>query len=290
MDRIDARLRELNQELIETRNLTIKSDHAVRALAGEMRELTRMQEDFQKRSLWSSGTAYVLFTLLMLVGMFLFFRAATASSSSDERIVQEQIETFERRIQDLEDEVERRRTSEREAWGFYELLERGSAEEVVERFPSVQARLVDRASIELFRREVDRMRQQLASDAFAEGMRAYSNNRWAEARDAFQRSLNYREFAPYTPELNYHLGDTHFQLNDYAVAVRYYNTAIASGELSRDLEPLATYRLGESLRSMGRDREALEVYRSFPQRFPSHPWRSAADTRAEAIVKRIGNP
>lgn len=288
MDRIDARLRELNQELIETRNLTIKTDHAVRNLAGDMRELTRMQETFQKRTLWSSGTAYVLFTVLAVGGLFLFFRAATSSSSADEQVVQDQFRQFERRIEELEQEVERRRDSEKEAWGFYELLERGSSEEVVERFPSVQSRLVDRASIELFRREVDRIRQQLATDAFAEGMRAYSASRWQDARESFQRSLNYREFAPYTPELNYHLGDALFHLNDHATAVRYYNTAIASGELSRDLEPLATYRLGESLRAMGRDREALEVYKSFQQRFPSHPWKSAAETRASALSQRLG--
>lgn len=288
MDRIDARLRELNQELIETRNLTIKTDHAIRTLTGEMRELSRMQEEFQKRTFWSSGTAYVLFTLLAIGGMFLFFRAATSSLNSDDQVVREQIAHFERRIQELEDEVERRRESEKEAWGFYELLERGSSEEVVERFPAVQARLVERASIELFRREVDRIRQQLASDAFAEGMRSYSNSKWTDAREAFQRSLNYREFAPYTPELNYHLGDALFHLNDHATAVRYYNTAIASGELSRDLEPLATYRLGESLRALGRDREALDVYKSFQQRFPRHPWKSAADTRASALTDRLG--
>lgn len=288
MDRIDARLRELNQELIETRNLTIKTDHSVRNVASEVRELTRVQEEFHKRTLWSSGTAYVLFTLLVVGGMFFFFRVATSSTTADEQLVQEQLRQFEARIEELEQEVERRRESEKEAWGFYELLERGSSEEVVERFPSVQARLVDRASIELFRREVDRLRQQLASDAFAEGMRAYAASRWADARESFQRSLNYREFAPYTPELHYHLGDALFQLNDHATAVRYYNTAIASGELSRDLEPLATYRLGESLRAMGRDREALEIYKSFQQRFPKHPWSSAAETRANALSQRLG--
>lgn len=288
MDRIDTRLRELNQELIETRNLTIKTDHAVRNLAGDMRELTKMQEAFQKRTLWSSGTAYVLFVVLSFGGLFLFFRAASSSTSMDESVAAEQLAQLGVRITELEEDLERRRDAEKEAWGFYELLERGSPEEVVERFPGVQSRLVDRASVELFRREVDRLRQQLASDAFADGMRAYAASRWSDARESFQRSLNYREFAPYTPELNYHLGDALFHLNDHATATRYYNTAIASGELSRDLEPLATYRLAESLRAMGRDREALDVYKVFPTRFPNHPWRSAAETRAAALLTRIG--
>lgn len=287
MDRIDARLRELQQEQIETRNLTIKTDHAVRTLAGEVRDLTRMQEAFQKRSLWSSGTAYVLFTLLVLGGMFLFFQATSNRERLDEAYVNEQIGQYESRVLELEAELERRKEAEREAWAFFELLEKGGKEEVVERFPNLQGRLMDRASVELFRREVDRIRQQLAADAWATGMRAHANSRWAEARDAFLRSRSYSEFTSYTAQLNYYLGDSLFHLNDFTDAVRYYNVAIASGELSRDLEPLATYRLGESLRSLGRDREALDAYTSFIQRFPSHPWKSASETRATALRQKL---
>lgn len=287
MDRIDARLRELQQEQIETRNLTIKSDHAVRALSGEVRELTRMQQEFQRRTIWSSATAYVLFTVLSFGGLFLFFQAVSNRENLDEEAVEERVSQFEARILTLEQEIETRKEAEREAWAFYELLERGSREEVVERFPNLQGKLTDRASIELFRREVDRIRQQLAADAWAEGMRAYNANKWAEARDAYQRSRNYSEFSSYTPALNYYLADSLFQLGDFTNAVRYYNVAIASGELSRDVEPLATYRLGESLRSLGRDREALDAYSSFIQRFPNHPWKSASETRATALRNKL---
>lgn len=288
MDRIDARLRELQQEQIETRNLTIKSDHAVRALSAEIRDLARLQQEFQRRTLVASATAYVLFVILSVGGLYLFFQATTSRDRMDAEGVAELTGRLETRIDELEREIESRHEAEREAWAFYELLENGAREEVVERFPNLQGKLVDRASIELFRREVDRIRHQLAADAWAEGMRAYNNNRWAEARDAYQRSRNYSEFSSYTAQLNYYLGDALFQLNDFTNAVRYYNVALASGELSRDLEPLATYRLGEALRSLGRDREALDAYNSFIQRFPNHPWKSASETRAAALRTRLG--
>ena len=287
MDRIDARLRELQQEQIETRNLTIKSDHAVRTLAGEIRELTRMQEEFQRRTVWSSAAAYVLFTVLLGGGLFLFFQATSNRDRLDDAFVEEQMSQLEGRIRELEDQLERRKEAEQEAWSFFELLEQGAREEVVERFPNLQGRLMDRASVELFRREVERFRQQLAADAWAEGMSAYHANRWADARDAFQRSRNYSEFTSYTAQLNYYLGDALFQLGDFTGAVRYYNVALASGDLTRDVEPLAIYRLGEALRSLGRDREAMDAYTTFIQRFPNHPWKSASETRAAALRGRL---
>lgn len=287
MDRIDLRLRELQQELIETRNLTIKTDHAVRSLAGEMRELTRSQEAVQKRTVWSSATAYILFTVLAVGGLFLFFRVSTARAKAETQLVQEQVTQFETRIDELQQELELRNKAEKEAWGFYELLQSGSDEEIVERFAKTKSRIVDRTSIELFQGEVDRRRQSLAADAYAEGMRAYSSKSWAEARSSFERALNYQEFAPYTPELNYYLADALFQLNEHTGASRRYNIAIASGELSSDLQSRGTYRLGESLRALGRDREALEVYKSFIQHFSSHSWRASAERRVESLERKL---
>lgn len=287
MDRIDLRLRELQQELIETRNLTIKTDHAVRSLAGDMRELTRSQEAVQKRTVWSSATAYILFTVLAVGGLFLFFRVSTARAKAETQLVQEQVAQFEARIDELEGELALRNKAEKEAWSFYELLQTGSDEEIVERFATAKSRIVDRTSIELFQGEVQRRRQSLAADAYADGMRAYSSKNWADARTAFERALSYQEFAPYTPELNYYLADALFQLNEHTGAARRYNTAIASGELSSDLQARGTYRLGESLRALGRDREALEVYKSFIQHFSTHPWRTAAERRAESLERKL---
>lgn len=289
MDRMDSRLRELNQELIETRNLTIKTDNAVRNLTSEVRELSKLQESFQRRTVWSSATAYILFVVLTFTGLFLFFRAATSRTSADEELVASQQQSYEARVRELQQELERRREAERQAWSFYELLETGEPEAVVERFPEVQARLIDRATVELYRREVDRIRQELASDAFSEGMRAFSEERWQQARDAFLRSSGYREFAPYTPELNYHLAEALFQLDDHATATRYYNLALSSDELSGRNQATATYHLAESLRAIGRDREALEAYRNFSRNFSGHPWRSAADARASMLENRLSD-
>lgn len=289
MDRIDLRLRELQQELIETRNLTIKTDHAVRSLAGDMRELTRSQEAVQKRTVWSSATAYILFTVLAVGGLFLFFRVSTARAKAETQLVQEQAAQFEARIDTLQQELEHRNNAEKEAWDFYELMQTGSDEEIVERFAKVKSRIVDRTSLEVFQGEVEHRRQSLAADAYADGLRAYGAKKWSDARSDFERALNYQELAPYTPELNYYLAESLYQLGEHVDAARRYNTAISSGDLGADLQPRGTYRLGESLRAIGRDREALEVYKSFVQHFSSHPWKTSAERRVESLERKLSD-
>lgn len=287
MERLEEVLRELNQEMIETRNLTIKSDNSIRNLAGEIRELSREQERFKQRTVINSVTAYVLFALLSFGGLFLFFRASMSEQNAEKRLAAESERGLETRVKSLEAELERRQGAERAAYDFYQLLANGSKEEVVERFPEVQGSLIDRATVELFRREVDRIRQELADEAYSEGAQAFDDKRYEQARDSLLSSLSYKEFAPYTPDLHYQLGESLYQLEDHSAAARYFNLAIESNQLSSDREAIAYYHRAEALRNLGRDREALRAFRAFVQHFPNHPWRSAADARASMLANRV---
>ncbi len=287
MDRIDEIVRELNQELIETRNLTIKTDNSVRNLAGDVKQIIRAQESFERRMVLNSVGAYVLFAVLSFAGLFLVFRASSTRARVDKQLYEERESAFVLRVEELEADLDRRRTAEGEAYDFYELLVAGHREEVVERFAEVQGQIVDRATIELFRREVDRIRQELGSEAYTLGMQKMADSRWQEARDAFQRSIAYIEFASFSPQLHFSLAECLFNLDDHIGAVRYYNAAIESGNLGRADQVLAYFHRAEALQETGRMREALEAYRVFSNRFSNHPWSASADARAARILMRL---
>lgn len=287
MDRIEQRLKELQQELLEIRNLTIKSDHAVRRLSGEMRELTRSQEENHKRTIWSSSTAYILFTVLAVGGLTLFFKASTSRTSSDVELLEQQMRQSEKRIMELETQHTEREQSEKIAWNFYQKLEHASDEEVVKEFVTVRTKLTDRVTIQLFQHEVDRRRERLADFAYEEGFNAYKKKQWAKAEAAFDQSLQLRNYTQYAPQLHFYLGDTLYHMNKYAPAARHYRTALSSENLNRDMAPRATYRLGESYRAIGRDAEALEAYQAFQKKFPTHAWNDAAQKREAAMEKKL---
>jgi hypothetical protein len=57
-------LHEMRRELIETRNLSIKADHALRGLTTEMKQLGRRLEVGERRTALNSIASYVLFAAL----------------------------------------------------------------------------------------------------------------------------------------------------------------------------------------------------------------------------------
>lgn len=287
MDRVEELLRELHQEQLETRAQVIRTDNAVKNLGGEIRTISRKQEQYERRIVINSVGSYALFALLAFAGLFLFFRASIARTGVDESLVEQERITFEERLSTLEAELERRRASEREAYDFYELLASGRRNEVVERFPTVQGRLIDRATIELFRREVDRIRHDLARENYDLGTQGYDNEQWQEARDAFTRSQAYVELTPYSADLHYRLGESLYQLNDDAGAIRYFDLALATGDLSRPQQLVGYFHRAESLRRVERYQEAIDAYRAFARRFDDHYWAPTARSRVTSIERRL---
>jgi TolA-binding protein len=286
MDRIETTLEELQEEVIETRNVAIKTDHSLRNLVGEIRQLAQRHESSEKRAMLNSGVAYLLFAALCFAGLFLFFRSAIERAEVDRQLVDAEQRALQQQIRDLESDLERRRQSEREAYAFYELLAAHRQDEAVERWPTVQGRLQDRATTELFRREVDRIRHQLAREAFEAGQRGVANDQWEEARDAFARSIAYVEIAAYTPELHFLLAEALYNLSDFVGATRYYGMAIDGGTLTRPQLIIAMFRRAEALVRSDREVEGIDAYRLFARRFSDHSWANTARSRIQRYEAR----
>jgi tetratricopeptide (TPR) repeat protein len=286
MDRLDELLTNLNREVIEARNATIKAENSLKNLAGDIRQVSRRHEHLERRIWIGSIGAYVLFATLSFAGALLFFRAALGTRGLERELVARDTAELQTRVEALENELERVRTSEREAWTFYELLASDRRTEVLERWPNVQGRLVDRTTIELFRREIEGLRHDLAREAFDVGLRAARAEQWTDARDAFARSVAYVETAPYSPTLHFHLAEALYHLAEHSAATRYYDLAIESGVLTRQESILALFHRAEALQRAGREAEAVEAYRAFERRFGDHYWAATARDR----IARLGSP
>ena len=287
MDRVEELFRDLEQEVIETRSQTIKTDNSLRNLTGDIKGIAKRQEAYERRFVVNSVAAYVLFATLAFAGLLLFFRASIARNQLDRELVSDQQAAFEERITELEAELDRRQGSEREAYEFFELLASDRRDEVVERFPTVQGRVIDRATIELFRREVERIRHELAFESFELGLQHWENDGWQEARDGFVRSMAYVELTHYSPSLHFHLGECLFELDDYAGAIRYYDLALESDDMNRTDSIVAHFHRADALRRVERFNEAIDAYRLFLRRYESHYWAGAARDRIGSIQRRM---
>lgn len=274
------------EEAVATRNQSIRTEHAVRQLIVDVRELRDgARKDADNRRL-QSGTAYVLFVLLISGAAILYTRVEVQRAERESVLGAQRIADLEELVRSHREVVSRQEASRAEAWAFYELIAANRREEAVERFASIEGRMQDRAALEMFRREVLRYRHELAAEAYAAGNRFFDAEQWSEARDAYARSMDYVAQAPYTPDLSYRLAESLYHLRDYASAAIHYEAGLDAGTLSRAAVAIGLFRMAESWERSAQEERALQSYRLFLQRFGRHAWAPTAEARVRQLERR----
>src|SRR5688572_9517737 len=76
-------LTDIRKEVIEARNLVIKTDNLLKNLHAELKLVGKRQEDFQKRQWLSSAVAYALFAALCVAGAVMVSSSRVSSASAD---------------------------------------------------------------------------------------------------------------------------------------------------------------------------------------------------------------
>ncbi len=101
-------LDDVRREVIESRNMTIKTDNALKTLHAELKSVSQNQESFEKRTWFATGAAYIAF-LLLSIGAAFFVSNAKASAVTAEK------ERLEKQVTELNSQLERQRA---ESTGF----------------------------------------------------------------------------------------------------------------------------------------------------------------------------
>lgn len=278
-DELIDTLKSLQSEIVESRNLTIKTDNLIKNLSADVRQIGKRQDKYEKRYVFNSVAAYVLFSILIFAGLYLAFKAQVLREREAVDAANVRIGDLQRRVGELENELERRRESEEQAYSLVRLVEEDKRDELLQSFPVARGKLINRGEIELLRREVDRINIELAYNAYIEGAKAYKANRFEVARDLFLKSLKHVEKAHYSAELRFSLGMSLFQLKDYAGAIEHLRRALEY-PLLKETKNDALYSLAVSLDHQGRTGEARKLYEEYAKRY-------AYDKRAPVAQKRV---
>src|SRR5262249_32349108 len=69
IDEFDEELRELKREIIEARGLIIKTNNLTNALSADLKSIAKRQQGYERRLVWNSATAYVVFVVVVFVAL-----------------------------------------------------------------------------------------------------------------------------------------------------------------------------------------------------------------------------
>ena len=221
-DRNDSELAALRKEVIEARNLVIKTDNLLKNLHAELKQMGHKHDEQERRHWMTSVTAYVAFALIASAGAFAYARAAVQSA-------REEATQNEGRARQLQQEAEKIKTAEvarreasEKALRVFELL--GSEKEGPGLNQAMsQALHQDRSLISaLESKAIDEraagMKARIAQNSLDRGNRAF---RQQDFRTASTELGRYTELEPKVDEplVWYHLGTARIQIKEWQSAI-----------------------------------------------------------------------
>jgi TolA-binding protein len=267
---VEKELEGLRREVVEARNLVIKTDNLLKNIHAEIKLVARKQEQFERRHLLTSVTAMIIYALLAGAGAFLWARSEIVRSRA-------RAEEASRRAQDSAADAEgarkmladARAESERAARVF-DRLNSGDVKVVTEALrdhDKLDRKLLSPMEAKALQARVDHMRNQAATEALERGKAAFRRDDWKAAADELGRYLALSPEGEEAPYAAYLLGNALYQARDHAGAVQALDKFLASGKEQR-YHDYAFLILGQSLERGGDSARALEVYKRALELFP----------------------
>jgi TolA-binding protein len=271
IDEFDEELRELKREIIETRGLIIKTNNLTNALSADLKSIAKRQQSYERRLVWNSATAYIVFVLVVFVALKLAWDARVDAVRAETEQTRQAVDRLSRELKEAQKRDEERAKSESRSSSFYELVRQGKRAEVVEQFDTLNKDALTKTELAVFTDATERARGELSIASYHQGLDHARVGRWHEAAQSFEEALRYKDDASHSPLARYNLADAYRHLARQRDAIP---MLIQLSEASPDKEVMddATYLLAQCLIDIQAWNDAKNTLRSFTRRFSDSPY------------------
>ncbi len=285
MDEFDEELRDVKREIIESRGLIIKTNNLTNALAADLKSITKRQIHFERRAIWNSAAANLLFVVVVIVVVKFAWDARVESVERDIRQSQAQVVKLTEQLKQIRGADENRSRGETAAVAFYELIRADKKKEVVEAYDNVRKDDLTRTERAFFRDAVAQARSQLSITAYHAGLEHTLAARWHDAVVALEESLRYDQTGSHAPSAQLNLARGYRSLNRQRDAIP---ILVKLSEASADAEILddAMFLLSKCLIDIQAWNDAKTTLRNFIRRYPKSAYiNDAKMTLADISLK-----
>jgi tetratricopeptide (TPR) repeat protein len=266
----DGDISTLRKELIEARNLVIKTDNLLKNLHAELKQMGRKHEEQEKRHWMTSVTAYIGFAVIAGVGAIAYANAEVRTARSDAQANEARAAALQKDAEKIKVADQTRRDAADKALRVYELL--GSEREGAGLNQAMtQAMHLDRGQMSALEGKAidDRaagMKKQLAEAARSAGESAFRRQDWKAASQDLGR---YVELEPKVNDgmIWFHLGSARIQTKEFQGAVHPLESFLKSTGGTKTAQ-YAGLLLGQAYEEVGNPTRAREVYERAVSLYP----------------------
>ena len=260
----------LRKEVIEARNLIIKTDNLLKNLHAELKQMGRKHEEQEKRHWMTSVTAYIAFAVIAAAGAIAYARAEVRTARDEAQTNESRAIALQKDAEKIKSAEQVRRETSEKAVRVYELL--GSEREGPGLNQAMsQALHLDRGQLSALElRAIDDrapgMKVKLAEAALNAGQSAFRRQDWKATSEQLGR---YVELQPKVDDgqIWYHLGSARIQTKEYQGAIAPLENFIKSTGGTKTAQ-YAGMLLGQAYEEVGNNQKAREAYERAERLYP----------------------
>jgi TolA-binding protein len=271
-DGFERELAELRKEVIEARNLVIKSDNLLKNLHAELKLTSRKQEQFERRHFLTSATAFVIFTVLATLGSYMYARSEIHAVRQESTANEGQAKSRGQEIEKLRAAEAARREASEKAVKIFEQLTANTDGPALSA-ALIAAQKIDRSQLSSLEAKAleDKeatLKQSAANASHERGKTAFRRADYRTAATEFARFLELTPNHPDAPFANYWLGESRSQLRDYPGAIAPLETFLKTSATPKNHD-WASVLLGVAYEETGQLVKAQDLYNSALAKFPN---------------------
>lgn len=273
---LNKQLDEIRREVIESRNMTIKTDNALKTLHAELKVVSAQQDAFQKRTWFSTGAAYVLFAGLCVAGVVVISNTRAASANAERDRLERQVSELNETITRLRGEAAAAAAAEQSAAQVYKQMTTLPGEERLKGIDALGK--LDQTKFSAFARLVlqDRallLRKEVGSAVLEKGKAAFRRQDWSETITHLTRFLSMDPVPEDALEASFYLGNAYFQSRKFEDAIKPLQRYV-EGDRRAKTRDFALLMLMQSYDMTGNREQAVATAREGVNAHPGSDFRN----------------
>src|SRR5260370_4712679 len=280
----------LRKEVIEARNLIIKTDNLLKNLHAEVKKLGDKHEEQENRHWMTSVTAYIVFALMAAVAAIAYARAEVRTARDEAQANEARAIALEKDAEKIKAADQTRRDASEKAMRVYELL--GSEREGPGLNQAMaQAMHLDRGQLSAVEtRAIDDraagLKLKIAEAALAAGTSAFRRQDWKGVSEMLGR---YVELEPKVTDAQvwYHLGSARMQTKEYQGAIVPLESFLKSAGGTKTAQH-AWLLLGQAYEQITNPTRPREVYERAERLYPGSEFAPMIRNRLHKLSATTG--
>jgi TolA-binding protein len=274
MQPLDDDIREVKKEIVEIRSLVIRTNNLTAALGADLKTVAKKQKTYERRMLWNSAVAYVLFVVLIFVGLKMAYDVRIDKDEEQINKLQDEKAELKTKVEAVKPEVQTSKRDEAAISALYEFYRNENYEQVLAQWDRLRAEKGDEELTPnertILRDLVAQSKGLLSFQHFQKGLQAMHEGRWPDAEGELRQAITLDRASPYISRVQFELTEVLKAEGRCEEAISILQGLIET-DLDRDMADDYHLSLADCHERMRQFDRALTLYVQFAEKFDNYP-------------------